>query len=202
MSTSATSFETISALRDSLSGLGRLGPEYAAKMFHQVPDLPTVKNRAAYLVEKAKDKVVLDIGCLGPISAGIRAVAKGYHGVDRVPGDGWAVVNLDEDPQEMPAHADVELIIASELLEHLANPGRFLAALRPKYPAVPAYFTVPHAGGYSVRNDCEVVNRDHVCWYSYTTLQTLLGRYGYVIQEARWYGGPPHKAEGIIMVVR
>ena len=190
------------ALRDRIIAGGHLGAEYAEKMFHKVPDLPTVKDRAAYLVAKAKDRVVLDIGCTGAISKAIRAAVKTYYGIDSVEGAGWVQVDVDHAPHEMPVYADVELIFASEILEHLANPGYFLAMLRDKYPTVPVYITVPNAGAYQVRNNCEVVNRDHVAWYSYTTLHTLLTRYGYQIEQARWYNGQPHTAEGLIVLVK
>lgn len=193
------SFDSITALREHLAGGGDHTAAYAAKMLHRVPDLPTVPDRMRYLVEKAKGKVVLDLGCAGIISQRIRAVTTRYYGVDKTEGD-WHRVDLDVAPQDLPVYADVDLIIASELLEHLANPGAFLTQLRAKYLATPVYITVPQAGGYQVRHDCEVVNRDHVAWYSYTTLKTLLGRYGYTIQEARWYHGSPHRAEGLIVL--
>ena len=200
-STSGMSYSTIADLRAHLAGQGQHGSAYAEKMFHPVPDLPTVSDRARYLVEKAKGKIVLDIGCTGVIATRIQAVAVRYYGIDRAEGGDWAKVDVDRLPGEMPTFPDVNLIMVSELLEHLANPGSFLEALRAKYPQVPVYVTVPHAGGYSVKGACEVVNREHVAWYSYTTLKTLLGRYGYEIVEARWYNGQPHKAEGLIMLV-
>lgn len=194
-------FQTIAALRDAIVGAGNLPAEFVTRMLHPVPELPTVKDRKAYLIEKAKDRVVLDIGCTGDISLAIRQVAKTYYGVDRVPVTGCDVVDLDHRPDLMPKHEGVELIICSEMIEHLANPGYFLMALRENYPVGGAelLLTVPHAGGYQTHQDCEVVNGDHVAWYSYTTLKTLLGRYGYEIQEARWYNGEPHKAEGLIV---
>jgi len=207
MSTNATSspavrVASVAELRDLITAHGNVSPEYATKMFHPVPDLPTVKDRAGYLVAKATGRIVLDVGCVGQISANIKAVAKAYYGIDKANGNGWATVDVDHAPHEMPVYPDVDLIIASELLEHLANPGYFLAMLRDKYPGIPVYITVPCACGYQVRNDCEVVNKDHVAWYSYTTLNTLLTRYGYAIQEARWYNGQPHKAEGLIALVK
>ena len=201
-STSGMSYSTIADLRAHLAGQGQHGSAYAEKMFHPVPDLPTVSDRARYLVEKAKGKIVLDIGCTGVIATRIQAVAVRYYGIDRAEGGDWAKVDVDRLPGEMPTFPDVNLIIVSELLEHLANPGSFLEALHTKYPTVPLYVTVPHAGAYTVQGKCEVVNREHVAWYSYTTLKTLLGRYGYAIQEARWYNGEPHKAEGLIVLVR
>lgn len=197
----SASFTSVSELRDSIMSRGNLSPEYVEKMFHQVPDIPTVKDRAAYLVEKAKDKVVLDIGCTGLISEAIRKSAKLYYGLDKVQANGNDVLDIDHRPDQMPVHDDVEIIIASEILEHLANPGYFLLALRKLYPGRTVYITVPNAGAYTVRNNCEIVNKDHVSWYSYQTLKQLLTRYEYTIKEARWCNGPPYKAEGIIMVV-
>lgn len=190
---------TVSDLRTLIQS--RFSPAYKNKMLHTVPEWPVVKERGTYLAEKAKDKVVLDIGCTGPLSEGIRTAAKTYYGVDREAGN-WAVVDLDKDPTLLPFYEDVDLVIASEVLEHLANPGRFLEALAKKYPDIPTYFTVPNAGAYSVYEGCEMVNKDHVAWYSYTTLQTLLMRYGYKLQLCRWYNGHPHKAEGLIVLAK
>lgn len=180
----------------------RVDPAYAAKYLHEVPDLPTVPNRAAYLADKAKGRNVLDLGCTGAISQGIRAASATYHGVDKDPGGDWTTVDLDRAPEQLPRFADVDLVIASELLEHLSNPGRCLDALRAAYPETPVYVTVPHAGAYQVRGSQENVNADHVAWYSYTTLATLLGRSRYRIAEARWYHGQPHTAEGLIVLAR
>jgi len=200
MSISVT-HKSIADLRDSIVAGGNMPAAYADKMIHRVPDLPVVKDRAAYLLEKSKDKIVLDIGCTGEISKAIRKAAKGYYGIDSANGGDWAVVDIDHRPDQMPKHEDVEIVILSEVLEHLANPGYFLMALKEMYAGKTVYITVPNAGAYQVKDDCEIVNKDHVSWYSYTTLKTLLTRYQYEIKEARWYNGVPHKAEGIIMVV-
>ncbi len=202
MSTTAT-YNSIDALRTHI--VTGVRDDWAKKMLHQVPDLPTVKDRAAYLVEKAKDKVVLDIGCTGVISPKIKEVAKAYYGLDKVQVEGGEVVDLDHRPDKMPIHEDVDTIIASEVLEHLANPGIFLMFLKKFYPGRTLYLTTPNAGAFAMKGDCEVVNNDHVCWYSYQTLKTLLERYKYEITQARWYNAPeknPYKAEGLIMVVQ
>jgi 2-polyprenyl-3-methyl-5-hydroxy-6-metoxy-1,4-benzoquinol methylase len=200
MSTSASPVRTVSELRDSIVSAGSLPPEYVAAMLHKVPVMQQVKNRAAFLVERTKGLVVLDIGCTGPISQQIKAGAKKYYGVDQKPGD-WTVCDIDHGPHEMPKFEDVEIVVASEVLEHLANPGFFLFALKGLY-SCPVYITVPNAGAFQMRDDREMVNKDHVAWYSYTTLATLLKRYGYTILEGAWYHGPPYKAEGLILKVQ
>lgn len=194
-------YNTIADLRSAITSHG-MPEDYVKKMLHTVPELPIVKDRAAYLVEKAKDRIVLDIGCTGKISKAIKAVAKKYYGIDQVATESVIEVDVDHRPDQIPVYEDVEIIIASEILEHLANPGYFLMALNQLYNGKLIYITVPNAGSYTVRDGCEMVNKDHVAWYSYTTLKTLLTRYGFTIEEARWYNGVPHKAEGLIFVVK
>lgn len=196
----SVTYKTVAALRDSIVSRGP-GAEWNAKMLHKVPEMEVVKDRAAFLVERATGKVVVDIGCTGDISKKIRAAAKGYYGVDKEAGDGVVAVDIDHRPDKVPVYEDAELVILSEVLEHLANPGYFLLALRKLYKGKDVIVSVPHAGAYAVKGDCEVVHRDHVSWYSYTTLKTLLSRYGYTIKESYWYNGVPHKAEGLIMVL-
>ena len=191
-----TTVNSISELRTLVKS--KFPPEYVKKMLHKVPDIPVVENRASFLSTMAKDEVVLDIGCTGMLSQGIKRVAKKYYGVDRQAGE-WAVVDLDQSPDSLPYYEDVTLVICSEVLEHLSNPGRFLKVLANKYANIPVCFTVPNAGAYNVRDGCEMVNIDHVSWYSYTTLKTLLGRCGFSVNDAAWYNGKPHRAEGIIM---
>lgn len=193
-----TTVASVAELRSLLKQ--RFPVEYTRKMLHTIPDLPVEKERGTYLEALVKGRRILDIGCTGALSAKLKAAAAVYHGCDRDEGP-WTVVDLDTEPERLPA-LDVDLVIASEVLEHLANPGRFLAALARAYPTTPCIFTVPNAGAYGIYDKCEMVNRDHVAWYSYTTLSTLLRRYTFTITEARWYNGQPYKAEGLIVHAR
>ena len=197
MSTAA-SFKSVAELRESIIGGNA---EWNTKMLHKVPEMKVIKDRASHLALNAKDRVVLDIGCAGAISKQIKLASKKYYGVDKVAAEGVVTVDLDHRPDQIPVYEDVDVVIASEILEHLANPGFFLAALRTLYNGREIVVTVPIACAYAVKDGCEVVNGDHVCWYSYTTLKTLVTRYGYTIKDAAWYHGKPHKAEGIIMVL-
>ena len=194
----STKFASVSELRQSI-----IEPNagWAEKMLHAVPKMDVVKDRAAYLVESAKGKVVLDIGCTGAISKQIRLAAKTYYGVDKEAADGVVAVDIDHRPDQIPVYEGVETVIMSEVLEHLANPGYFLAVLKKLYPANVFVLTVPNAGAFSMKGECEVVHHDHVSWYSYTTLKALVTRYGYSIKYAAWYNGVPYKAEGLIMVL-
>jgi hypothetical protein len=190
--------ETLSALRQAILAKPR-DPKWVEKMLHPVPEAPTILKRAVYLVAKAKGEVVLDLGCTGEISAAIRQVAKGYYGVDRVAAPSTVIVDLDRTPEQLPVYPGVTLILASELLEHLANPGRCLEAIAKAYPQTPIYLSVPQAGAYQMLDGCEMVHAEHVAWYSYTTLMTLLARVGYRVLDWRWYHGQPPTAEGVIV---
>src|SRR4051812_20385088 len=109
MSIAATSekFASVANLRDAMVAKKSAAsdPAWAKRMLHSVPDLPTVKDRAVYLVTKASGKVVLDIGCTGPISGAIRKAAKAYYGIDRAPErDEDDVVDLDSESHVMPRY--------------------------------------------------------------------------------------------------
>ena len=96
-----------------------------------------------------------------------------------------------------------ELIVAGEIIEHLANPGNLLKVLRqiscPLLITVPNAFSSAAAGHLSAGT--ENVNKAHVSWYSYTTLLTLTMRYNYSLKEFYWYSGKPLFAEGLIFLL-
>lgn len=99
-----------------------------------------------------------------------------------------------------PAILNLELIIAGEIIEHLSNAGHFLDLLR-EY-GVPVILTTPNAfttvGRQYLTKNIESVNREHVAWYSYHTLKTLIERHRFRLVEWFWYNGQPLYAEGLI----
>ena len=202
---------TLEELRNNLSGPSA---EYRRKQLHPVPDAPVVV-RETFILERVKGKAVLDIGASGKMHEAIVKAAKRCYGIDRPP-PGWSDVaglhrcgdefgiNLDDYHAELPQLPDVELVVCGEVLEHLANPGFFLERLRRGYNGVPVIISVPNAFNdicpESLKAGIENVNDDHVAWYSFTTLKTLLRRYGYEIREWCWYKGRQRFAEGLIAV--
>lgn len=210
----------MSAISDLYSVLSDApSPAYAAKMLHHVPAAP-VLDREWFILERAKSRAVLDIGAVGPMHEALRRVAGSLWGIDRhssppvyVPGGAVdaGIIGFDLDDvtlADLPSSSGrepVNLVVCGEVLEHLSNPGHFLVRLRRQYP-VETIITVPNAfcasGFYEVQQGREVVNRDHVAWYSHTTLMELLRRVGYRVQEWGWYRGRPLVAEGLIVVVR
>lgn len=202
-----TAFATIDALR---SQLGSRTPAastvaYAEKMLHRIPMAPVV-DRAKFIIEHCRGKHVLEFGASGPMHEAIGKVACSLLGVDRADGDSVIGFDLDDVSQDRLPGDDnaVEAVVCGEVLEHLSNPGWFLTRLRRQYAGVPTIITVPNAfsaaaAGHLARA-IENVNRDHVAWYSYRTLLTLLERHGYTKNVFAWYNGQPHTAEGLIVV--
>lgn len=180
--------------------MGTMTPEYYHKMYHKIPPTSVV-GREEFILKECDGKVVLDIGCAGPFSQHIKAKAKEWHGFDVLPGE-WNQIDLDS--QEIGIIPDIDLIVCGEILEHLSNPGFFLDNLRKSYGGRKVIFTVPNAFAspsyQSVKRGVEMVNRDHVAYYSWWTLSNLLERYGYKIREWYWYNGQARVSEGLIMV--
>lgn len=192
---------TLAELRDTLDGPSS---EYVAKQMHRLPDFPVV-DRERFILERVKDKVVLDVGASGRMHDNIVAGAKKCYGIDREDSKDVIGVDLDSlsDTFGLPWFGDVNLVVCGEVIEHLANPGNFLKHLRYAYKC-PVIFTVPNAASailqQTLRRGVECVNVDHKCWYSWRTMKTLLEKYDYSIKECYWYNGQPYFAEGLIFV--
>lgn len=180
--------------------------DYHKRMMHKIP-VADVVDRVPYILEKCQGKRVLNFGSAwGGLHDQIKAVASKVYGIDKVqPAD--FILDCDDIPEEpwpFPS-LDVEIIVCGEIIEHLANPGRFLQAIRHEYKC-PVLITVPNAfceaAHRTMERKFENVNIDHVAWYSYRTLKTLVERYGYQINEFHWYNGRPKFAEGIVIIAR
>lgn len=81
-----------------------------------------------------------------------------------------------------------DLVLAGEVVEHLSNPGNFLSALREGLPSgARLVVTVPSAFAYfgilQMLLGREKVHPDHVAYYSYGTLKTLLEGNGFEVES-------------------
>jgi hypothetical protein len=186
----------------------RVDAAYKDKQIHALPDAPVIE-RLPYIVHRCKDLRVLNLGSAsGVLHEQIKASAASVIGVDHEPGpntDVW----LDFDDYEALQRwviPEVDLIVAGELIEHLGNPGNFVARLRqcPGHP--PLLITTPNAyaeGGISwVNRGYENINVDHQVIFSWFTLNRLLQTRGWKPQAWAWYNGRPGLAEGIICLAR
>ena len=197
--------EGVYKLLDEVTKVGGYTPEYYAKMMHPIPETESI-DRGKYILEKATDKNVLDLGCTGALTPALQKVVKKHWGIDIVPEapgvEDYYQINLDK-VGELPDFPDLELIVAGEVIEHLSNAGHFLNLLRGLN--VPIILTTPNAhsisGKHTLKNGIENVNKEHVAWYSYTTLKTLVERHSFRILEWFWYNGKPMYAEGLIFFI-
>ena len=196
-------FSTIDSLRANL-GVAPRDTAYDEKMMHPIPDAAVV-DREQFIVDTIRGKTVIEFGASGALHGKITAAASVVVGVDRDRAPGVIGFDLDAIGQDLPVLAKPNWIVCGEVIEHLSNPGYFLSRLKHQYGGVPMIITVPNAftdvGRKTLDKGIENVNRDHVAWYSYTTLKTLLTRAGYTIRELYWYGGKPYYAQGLVVVV-
>jgi 2-polyprenyl-3-methyl-5-hydroxy-6-metoxy-1,4-benzoquinol methylase len=181
-------------------------------MLHQVPKAAVV-DRAQFILAKCRGKRVLNVGSAsGGLHEAIREVATDTIGLDRERSDNARDICFDLDSIVWGEHEPrypselIDIVVMGEILEHLAMPGATLQWLKEnRSKETDVLISVPNALGASrawANDGIECVNRDHVAWYSYRTLKTLVERYGFEIQEFCWYNGRPMFAEGIIFVVR
>ena len=197
-------YATLDDLRSQLGGRPQPSAAYRAKMLHDIPKATAV-DREAFIVEHCRGKHVLEFGASGRLHQAIIEAARTVMGVDKDPGCGITVFDLDDVTYpQLPAYTGTpEIIICGEVLEHLSNPGWFLTRLHHQFAGVPLIVSVPNAfcaaGATWIKKGVENVNRDHVAWYSPKTLSVLLERAGYRVGLLFWYGGDGPTAEGLIV---
>jgi 2-polyprenyl-3-methyl-5-hydroxy-6-metoxy-1,4-benzoquinol methylase len=185
--------KTLDELKLELNQYANHTADYHDRMVHDIPDTEVI-DRQAYILSHCVDKVVLDVGCFGPLHNEIKKIAKIAYGIDHKPIEGdplFFQIEINKIP--LPELKDVDLVVCGEVLEHLSNPGFFLEELKQKY-SCEKVFSVPNAFGSFhtawTKQGKENVNEDHVCYYSYKTFTTLLSRYGYKVKEFYWYDNP------------
>ena len=166
------------------------------------PRIDGVVDRRRYLPQRASGLRVVHLGCvdehLTRIRAGtgdllheeLMAVAKELVGVD-ISKQGLADLSalvpgryVQGDVEELSSLGlpeQCDLVVAAELIEHVANPGRFLTELR-RYLAATgatALITTPNAYSWThfvtfALRRREMTHPDHLCLYSPTTLVRAL----------------------------
>lgn len=210
---STPQFNTLDALAADLDELRtlRVDDAYRRKQVHKIPEAMLV-DRGTVILEAARGKRVLHLGCgwpVSPLHQAIAEVAGHLIGVDIQAPSGtdcniWQI-DLDRCPEGLPLR-EYDLIVAGEILEHLGNPGNLLMALKKLFPTTMLIITVPNAFSEIamqwVKRGYENVNREHTVWFSWKTLTELVTRCGYTVLNWGWYGGPPYVAEGLVFIVK
>jgi SAM-dependent methyltransferase len=199
--------------------MGYAGADHAPSRGASVhrPPPTQVVDRVDFIISRASGRSVIDLGfvdesrmvekrALGSwLHAKVAQVALTAVGIDNDPGGvqlardlGYAAYAADCEDRNGLISLGLEpadLVIAGELLEHLDQPGRFLEAVKVLVkPGGTLLITTPNAG--SMTNflgglmNREFVNPDHVSWFSWHTLRTLLGRHGWIMREFAYYRFP------------
>jgi 2-polyprenyl-3-methyl-5-hydroxy-6-metoxy-1,4-benzoquinol methylase len=185
----------------------------------QVFDLPkhtpVYIGRQDFVVTYAAGKSVLHLGCADAgfsqqkfdsglfLHARLQKVAKSLWGVDVdtagldwMSSQGWQnlyhldIERLETEPRILAESFD--LLVLTEVLEHLNNPGRFLEAIRPLFHfQTELLISTPNATSLSniIANlhHQESVHPEHNFWFSYHTLGSMLNKYGYQIRQFALY---------------
>ena len=170
-------------------------------------DVAIIIGRQEFVVEYATGKRVLHLGCvdeglteqkyeLGQLLHarlqkntrelwGVDVDAKGLHWMQEHGFPNLYLADIEDlsTVPELNGHS-FDLILLSEVMEHLDNPGQFLQGARFLFgPDTELLITVPNAT--SLANLLmnwqlkELVHPDHNYWFSLHTLTTLLGKFGY-----------------------
>jgi hypothetical protein len=169
--------------------------------------IPVYIGRQEFVVAYAKGKDVLHLGCVDEgmieikqrrglwLHERLSQVANSLWGVDidnvgleQMRSQGYAnlfaadIENLSAVPQVFQKNFD--LLLLSEVLEHLDNPGRFLSNLKPLFgPETEMLVTVPNSTSLAnlLENwrGVELVHPDHNYWFSLHTVQALFNKYSY-----------------------
>jgi SAM-dependent methyltransferase len=164
-------------------------------------------QRVSYLEAACRDRRVLHLGCTNwpytaeavrdgsLLHARLRAVARDLHGLDADQQglDALAACGMRqlyrgdlERLDEAPIEGTFDVVVAGEIIEHLANPGLFLRGVQRflRRDSTLIITTVNAYCGfrfmqYALRGrggDREPVHPDHVAYYSYATLSKLAAR--------------------------
>lgn len=169
----------------------------------------TEKDR--FILDRCRGKTVLDIGCVNHTLEAtlredwrhqqIRNVAAKVVGLDyevdvvnELQKRGFDVVAADAQNFDIrdrnPSGFDV--ILASEVIEHLINPGAFLQCVKKHLaPGGVLILTTPHAYGIAFFLEIlvwgeEHINDDHTMTFSRKNIRHLLEKCGLKEQEFHW----------------
>lgn len=170
---------------------------------HRLPRVSPIRGRMDHILQRAKGQRVLHIGCVDSgllddrlnsgehLHARMVDVTKGLVGVDidavgieDLGARGFrdlvvADITSDDWFRALPRE-DFDLVVVSEVLEHLTDPGTFLRSLHSLRLSDDAFLllTVPSPFSldvlHALLHNEEYVHPDHVAWYSFHTLTRLL----------------------------
>ena len=175
-----------------------------------------VKNRFSAIEPHIKGKNVMDIGCVDARPDGKKKYeSTGLHrflnehasqligvdtdqdGVKQMKKDGYNVIEANA--EDMNLGRQFECIVAGELIEHLSNQGLFLENIK-RHLVENGTLIITTPNAFSIvsfwrilRKNKIKVHAEHTCWYDPITIEQLLKRYSFEIEEiffankTKWY---------------
>ncbi|MEZ4735130.1 MAG: methyltransferase domain-containing protein [Caldilineaceae bacterium] len=184
--------------------------------YHKLPPTQLLHGRFDFLIEVSRGKRVLHLGCVdtGLLEERFRRGELLHQKLDAVATELWGM-DINQTGIEFLQKAgfdrlfacDVEqidqidalrqqrfdVILASEIVEHLLNPGLFFTSIAklmtPEHTRL--IVTVPDAFRVStlmwLTRGVEYVHPDHNFWFSYVTLNNLLQKTGYTTEAFYTY---------------
>jgi 2-polyprenyl-3-methyl-5-hydroxy-6-metoxy-1,4-benzoquinol methylase len=172
-----------------------------------------IVNREAFLIDSARGKKVMHLGCvdsglleariekedllhakLARSSAELWGIDLDASGIERLRSLGYPnlVAGSAEDPPASIPREAFDVVVAGELIEHVQNVGRFLVAsaelLRPDGVLI---VTTPNALRFynpiPALFGLELVHPDHVAWFSPKTLRRAAEMSGLSVKASYVY---------------
>lgn len=146
--------------------------------------------REAVILNHARDKDLLDIGCMGRTTKyklwpQVKAAARTYTGIDVQVPTSSDVVQGNMESYEFDRQFDV--IVAGDVIEHVSNQGLFLENIRRHLRDNGILIlTTPNAKWPTVFLPA---HPDHVLWHDRSTLTGLIRRHGMREQYFQYYYG-------------
>jgi SAM-dependent methyltransferase len=191
-------------------------PAPPAESVHRLPSARLVE-RLPFVVALARGKRVIDLGFVNEGRTELdRALGRWLHA--QLADASSSLVGIDADEKgveeaaalgfhvrcaDCQSRAELEglglepadLVVAGEIIEHLTNPGGLLDAIHVLLrPGGRLVVTTTNATALtsSVAGllGLELVNSDHVGWYSWWTGRTMLERHGWRLTQLAYYPAP------------
>ncbi len=182
---------------------------------HPLPDIQLVKGRHPFIVDLCRNQRVLHIGCVDTglmeerfannelLHQKLDLVSEELYGVDiNVEGikflsdkgfkNLYAIDLCAEQQREQIKHVKFDIIILSEVIEHLNNPGQMLESIKTLMKAeTKLMVSVPNAFSaeniWHMMNNTEFVHPDHNYYFSHVTFKNLLQKCGLETTENYLY---------------
>ena len=175
------------------------------KKWEQMDSINLVESKFERIHQLIEGKDVLDCGCVGDVIDNIGEYERssnamhGKHAKYIIGVDIWGeeikkrqamgVNMVCANVENMELGRCFDVVIAGDLIEHLANPGLFLEnANKHLRKGGMLYICTPNPWSFNnvVRSILGVkinVHPEHCSWYDFNTLNEILSRYGFSVKE-------------------